>query len=308
MTDHQQHPQVTAGILSYNRKDDLRRTLRNVLSISSPPLDIIVVDNGSTDGTLSMLESEFLSEGHPRLRVIPLKNNEGIAARNRLFQETRTEYLLTLDDDSWPASGNDITRMLSIMERDATIASVCATCVHPESGIAETEGIERFSSGGSRESGFEVLNIAAGGSLLRMKAVRQTGGYDADLFWGREENDLAFQLVQRGWKIVFYPDAVVYHAFSPTERNVYSRLEFITRNTIWILWKYFPLIVAVPAIMLFAARRTLPVIVDFRRFTPVIRGISGGIMGFGRFRAKRTVFSIRQSWGLRRWFYKMLYE
>ncbi len=308
MTNSQRPPRVTAGILSYNRKNDLRRTLRNVLSLAEPSLEVLVVDNGSTDGTLTMLENEFLSAEHSRLRVIPLEQNEGIAARNRLFLETHTDFLLTLDDDSWPASGHDVVKMLTVMERDASIASVCATCIHPESGIAETAGIERFASGGSRETGFEVINIAAGGSLLRMEAVRQTAGYDADLFWGREENDLAFQLVQHGWKIVFYPGAVVYHAFSPTERNVYSRLELITRNTIWILWKYFPLLVAIPAVTLFAVRRALPFIVDYRRCLPVSRGIFKGIRGFVRFRAKRTVFSLRQSWQLRHWFYKMLYE
>ncbi|MFZ1728602.1 MAG: glycosyltransferase, partial [Bacteroidota bacterium] len=245
------------------------------------------------------------------INVLFLDANVGIAARNIFFEEVETEFLLTLDDDSWPRGAEDVERMLRTMESDERIASVCAACIHPDTGVAETEGIERFASGGSADSGYDVVNIAAGGSLLRMSALRETRGYGEEFFWGREENDLSFQLLQRGWRIVFDPRAVIWHSLSPTGRLVYRRLQYVTRNSFWLLWKYFPLTVALPASLIFALRRLLPVVKDPRRAAPVFRGIASGYAGMS---ARRRLshgscrFTLRESWSLRGWFFKLFYE
>jgi GT2 family glycosyltransferase len=198
--------------------------------------------------------------------------------------------------------------MREIMIADPRIASVCASCIHPDTGIAETAGIERFASSGDRAHGYDIVNIAAGGSLLRMEAIRQTDGYGAVFFWGREENDLAFQLLQRRWRVVYYPDAVVWHTLSPTGRDNYRRLEYVTRNSIWLLWKYFPLLVAIPIAKLFALRRLLAVVKDIRRLLPVLRGIVGGARGMIPRRREGRRFTLREAWGLRGWIRKLIRE
>lgn len=249
--------------------------------------------------------------GGSPLRVMFLGTNLGVAARNLFIDHVTTEFLLSLDDDSWPRGADDVERMLRTMESDARIASVCASCVHPDTGVAETEGIERHASGGSAERGYDVVNIAAGGSLLRMEALRETRGYGEEFFWGREENDLAFQLLQRGWRVVYDPRAVIWHALSPAGRMQYERLRHVTRNSFWLLWKYFPLAVALPLALLFALRRLLPVVKDPRRFAPVLRGIAAG---FGGITARRRLspgarrFTLRESMDLRGWFRKLLSE
>ncbi len=333
---------ITACVLSYNRCEDLRRTLKALVAIEG--LQVIVIDNASTDGTAEMLTTEFgatltplpaspakqgpfpvgshmatprqatpLRSSTPLspLHATLLEENIGISARNIFFQNVETDYLLTLDDDSWPRGGEDIERLLRTMEADPRIASVCAACVHPDTGVAETEGIERFASGGSAEAGYDVVNIAAGGSLFRMSAVRETMGYGEEFFWGREENDLAFQLLQRNWRVVFEPRAVIWHTLSPVGRQSYRRLEFVTRNSFWLLWKYFPLTVALPAALLFVLRRLLPIIKDVHRTKPVFRGISAGFAGMGarrRLSPDTRRFTLRESWTLRGWFFKLFFE
>ncbi len=297
---------ITAGILSYNRRESLRRTLDAVLAI--PGLRVLVIDNASTDGSAEMLKEEFSSELYPQLRVIQLEENTGIAARNIFFREVVTDFLLTLDDDSWPRAMDDIDRLRETMIADPRIASVCAACIHPDTGVAETAGIERFASAGDAARGWDVVNIAAGGSLLRMEAMRETAGYGEAFFWGREENDLAFQLLQRGWRVVYDPRAVVWHTMSPTGRNVYRRLSYVTRNSIWLLWKYFPLVVALPMALLFTFRRLIAILRDPRRLAPVLRGTAGGFAGIAARRREGSRFTLRQSWQLRGWFLKLLYE
>ncbi len=306
---------ITACILSYNRKDDLRRTLEALRAIEG--LRVLVIDNASTDGTREMLNAPPVPPVPPAPTapsapsVILLDENLGIAARNIFFEKVQTDFLLTLDDDSWPRSAEDVARMLRTMESDARIASVCASCVHPDTGVAETAGIERFASGGSAEHGYDVVNIAAGGSLLRMEAMRQTRGYGAEFFWGREENDLAFQLLQRGWRVVYDPGAVIWHTLSPAGRHVYRRLQYVTRNSLWLLWKYFPLAAALPVSLLFVFRRILPILKDPRRTGAVLRGIASGYAGMAA--RRRGVpgsrrFTLRESAALRGWFFKLLFE
>jgi GT2 family glycosyltransferase len=297
---------ITAGILSYNRRESLRRTLDAVLAI--PGLRVLVIDNASSDGSADMLREEYAGDRYPQLRVIFLEENEGIAARNIFFRDVVTDFLLTLDDDSWPRAAGDIDRLRETMISDPRIASVCAACIHPDTGVAETEGIERFASAGDAMRGWDVVNIAAGGSLLRMEAMRETAGYGAAFFWGREENDLAFQLLQRGWRVVYDPRAVVWHTMSPTGRNAYRRLAYVTRNSIWLLWKYFPLVVALPVALLFTFRRLIAILRDPRRLLPVLRGAAGGFAGLPARRREGSRFSLRQSWQLRGWFLKLLYE
>ncbi|MCB2203211.1 glycosyltransferase [bacterium] len=297
---------VTAGILSYNRKAALKVTLDAVLAI--PGLRVVVIDNASKDGSAEMLRAEYGREQWPQLRCIFLEENQGIAARNIFMQEVVTDFFLTLDDDSWPRSAKDLVRMLELMERDARVASICASCIHPDTGVAETAGIERFASGGDAARGYDVVNIAAGGSLLRMEALRQTHGYGEEFFWGREENDLAFQLLQKGWRVVYFPDAVVWHAMSATGRNVYRRLQYVTRNSIWLLWKYFPLVIAFPLATLFTLRRLLAIIVDPRRLAPVLKGAASGFAALPARRRSGRRFTMKQSWQLRGWFLKTLYE
>lgn len=295
---------ITAAVLSFNRLPDLKRTLASVLAIEG--LRVLVLDNGSTDGSAGFLREA--AAAHPeRLRVILREENIGIAARNEMFEEINTPFLLTLDDDSWPRSGEDVDAMHDAMECDATIASVCASCIHPETRVAETAGIERFASDGPRDGLYDVVNIAAGGTLLRMDAVRETAGYGAEFFWGREENDLAFQLLLCGWRVTFLPDAVVWHSLSGTGRDPYRRLQNVTRNSYWLLWKYFPLPVALPVSALFTVRRLLPVLRDFRRLRPVLRGIAEGYGGIYAHRQSDR-FTLRGSIALRGWFLKLLYE
>ncbi len=301
-------PSVTACILSWNRSEDLRRTLDHVLAPDMGGLEVFVIDNGSTDGSREMLNEEYSPSRYPRLTVLHLDENIGIAARNIFFEKVRTDFLLTLDDDSWPRSAEDVDLMLSIMSGDGRIASVCAECVHPDTHVAETRGIERFAAGGDRTRGYDVVNIAAGGSLLRMSAIRETDGYDADFFWGREENDLAFQLVAKDRRILYAPEAVIYHAFSPHGRDNYERLFRVTRNSYWLLWKYFPAVISLPTGLLFALRRLLATLRERRRLRPVLRGIAAGFGGYGRMSRKHSRFTLAQSWKLRHWFMKLLYE
>lgn len=308
MTGKTTYPLVTIGILSYNRCDDLRNTLIHLLEDEYANSEILLIDNASTDGTVAMLQQEFTSAKYPRLRILRNESNLGIQARNFLFDEAKGKYFFSFDDDSYPSTGSMITQTVSIMESDPSIAVLCCSCIHPVTGYNETRGIERFATGGSPREGYDLVNIAAGGSAFRMEDIRQTKGYDPDFFHGREENDLAFQLVHRDKRIVFCPQLIVSHLMSGSNRDVHSRLKYVVRNTLWLLWKYFPFPVSIPMALLFSIRRFLSCVKDVKRFGAVMRGLACGISGYRRMKMKAHRFSLTRSLKLWRSLWKMLYE
>lgn len=301
-------PLVTAGVLSFNRKEKLQNTLERLLQVEYKNLEIIVFDNASTDGTREMLEQKFTHYPSSTLRVIYSDSNIGIDGRNVLFREARGKYLFSFDDDSYPSTSTTITQCVGIMENDESIAALCCSCIHPETGYHETSNIERFAMSGDDDTGYDIINIAGGGTLFRMADVRRTLGYDPDFFWGREENDLAFQLVHLKRRIVFYPKFVVFHRMSFESRDIYRNLYLVTRNSIWLLWKYFPFVFSIPLVLLFTVRRFLPVLKDLQRFSPVFRGVFYGISGYYRMKKKAHHFSVADAWRLRLWMFKLLYE
>ncbi len=301
-------PLVSFGVLSYNRREELRATLRQLEACDYPAAEILVLDNGSADGSAGMVEREFSSAAPFPVILIRKSANSGIAARNELFDRAKGKYFFSFDDDSRPSAPGMVAAAVEIMERDPSVAALCCSCIHPSTGYNETRGIERFSAGGDREAGFDLLNVAEGGTLFRMEDIRKTAGYDARLFFSREGNDLGFQLLRLGKRILFRPELVVHHLMSPAGRQEGLRLMYFTRNTFWILWKYFPLPVALPVAMLFAARRIAPAIVHPRRLGPVLMGIVRGTSGFRTMRRGASRFSIGESVAFRKWFLKTLYE
>lgn len=91
------NPLVTVNILSYNRRDELRVTLTKVYEQDYKNIEIIVVDNASSDGSPEMVQKEF-----PEVQLIKLNKNVGIAGWNEGFKAAKGEYVLVLDDDCYP--------------------------------------------------------------------------------------------------------------------------------------------------------------------------------------------------------------
>lgn len=91
------NPLVTINILSYNRKNELRNTLQKVYEQSYKNIEVIVVDNASTDGSTEMIKKEF-----PNVILNELNENIGIAGWNKGFEIAKGDYILVLDDDAYP--------------------------------------------------------------------------------------------------------------------------------------------------------------------------------------------------------------
>ena len=119
-------------IVTYNRREPLLRTLEILHATTPLPAgewEAWVVDNGSTDGTLDALRERF-----PRVNVIARERNEGVWSRSYAFAPARGEYLILLDDDSYPV-GDTVTRSIAHLDANPACAAVVGRVVLPDGSL-----------------------------------------------------------------------------------------------------------------------------------------------------------------------------
>lgn len=214
-------------VLTWNRRDDLRFTLERLVRESHAPLEVIVVDNNSTDGTAAMMAADF-----PQFRYLPQNENLGIAGYNIGFKAAAGDYIVVLDSDSYPAHGA-ISRMVGIFGR------------HPEAGIVAFD--VHAAIPGQPEEPFpgaevrETNGYHGAGAGIRRAVFEKAGYWWEPLFLYFNEMDHALRAMREGFAIVHSPAVRAYHKSSPVARLGGRGAFFYTRNAFWIVWRHYPL-------------------------------------------------------------------
>jgi GT2 family glycosyltransferase len=233
-------PRVTVVIITRNRRAELARTLSKLAGLPEHPL-VIVVDNGSDDGTAA-----HVRWWHPQVRLIAARSNLGAVGRNLALREVTTPYVAFCDDDTWWEPGA-LTRAADALDAHPDVASVTARIVVEPGGTDDPITPELAGSplpGRPGLPGPALLSIMAGASVLRAETFRAAGGFSPRLWLGGEEELLCADLVARGHWLCYLPAAVVHHQAS-TLRDPARRRGLGIRNTLWFTWLRRP---AVPAL------------------------------------------------------------
>jgi GT2 family glycosyltransferase len=211
---------VTTVIMTRNRWSSLQHSLPR----HEGP--VIVVDNGSTDGTAEQVRRYF-----PDVDLVALGKNIGVGARNVGVRRAQTPYVAFADDDSWWAPGAsaaaaevfDAHPRLAVLAarmlvgEEQTVDPVCSLMQHSPLGTAEDL------------PGPSVLGFLACGVVVRRSAFLLAGGFDEDLFFMGEEEKLALDLASAGWGLA-YVDQVVAHHHPAGQRNGRRRATRQGRN------------------------------------------------------------------------------
>ena len=222
--------QVTVVVATRNRRTGLCRTLGYLAALPERP-PIVVVDNGSDDGTPDAVRRAF-----PQVELITLPRNEGAHARNHGVRRARTPYVALSDDDSWWEPGA-LARAVTVLDTHPELGVVAgATLVgaedapDPLNAVLAASPLPRGALPGPRVLGF--LGCAA---VARRDAYLAAGGYSRLLHIGGEEELLAYDLAALGWPISYRPDVVVHHWPSPV-RDAHRRRIQELRNHVLISW------------------------------------------------------------------------
>jgi GT2 family glycosyltransferase len=222
-------PTLSVIIPSYNTAPLVRQCLRSILSRPRPvSVEIIAVDNGSSDGTAELIRNEF-----PEVKVIALPANHGYgAACNRGAQHAQGGILLFLNSDTQVQEGA-LDVVVEAFRRQPSPAAVACHEVDPagntvlscyshhtlRSGISFLTGYRLFKREGDRYrvAGWDrktdrwVDNVSGFAWAIRRETLNQLGGFDEELFLYCEEQDMAMRLEPLGGKILYCADARILH-------------------------------------------------------------------------------------------------
>lgn len=256
-------PEVAVIILNWNGAQLLPECLSALASQTFRDFELWLVDNGSIDGSDSLLNDlertnhpAWLSAPLPRpVRVIRNLDNVGFAAgNNQAFRLCDSPYIATLNNDAiaepgWlgqlvetARGGVDVGMVASTMlfaNRPSLVASA-GISVHRD-GLALDRGLGVPSASFEYVGPRPVFGASAGAALYTSSMLRDVGLFDERFFSYLEDADLAWRARWRGWRAVHNPHAKVLHIYSATggQESVFKRWH-IARNRAWTIYKNMP--------------------------------------------------------------------
>jgi GT2 family glycosyltransferase len=209
-------------IVTHDRREPLLRTLA-ILHRSTPlpshEWEAWVVDNASSDGTLEAVKKQF-----PAVRVIARPRNEGVGARSHAFAPAAGEYLVLLDDDSYPV-GDAVSRSIAYMDSHRDVAAVVGRVVLPD---------------GSLEACAMPAVMLSGAVCLRREHILRTGGFRREFFRKAGEYDVSFRLWNAGLRVERFEDVVYRHDKVLTGRSKAFAHRMDLRNNLILVSRYLP--------------------------------------------------------------------
>ena len=232
---------VAAVILAQRRTEELDRVLGRLEEIGVD--EVLVVDNGLGAAARAAIEAA------PRTRVLGTGTNLGIAGRNLAARETDAEFLLMLDDDSFPLPGT-LEVLLDAFRSSPRLAVAGGLIrdIDPTGRVLRLDELGTFDwflrAGRADEpaQGLPSFFFPEGGCMMRRDAFLDVGGYFEPYFFAGVELDLTTRLVAGGWEVRYFPQARFDHLKREVSRAPGpARRRLMIRNQLWYFWLNFPL-------------------------------------------------------------------
>jgi len=226
-------------IITFNRKDELKECLASIFNQTILPDEIIIVDNNSSDGTKDLFGPGKID--HPAIKYYRLEKNLGVAgARNYGINKASGDILIFIDDDALIKSSDAFEKIILKFKNDPNLG-VCAFKIvnfYTKQVIPE-EFPHKDKSIMDLNEEFETSYFIGAAHAIKREVFEKCGLYPDEYFYGMEELDLSFRILDRGYKIVYCPDIVVLHKKSRRGRiKDKDKWIYLLRNRMCISYKY----------------------------------------------------------------------
>ncbi|MFN3307131.1 MAG: glycosyltransferase family 2 protein [Candidatus Kapaibacteriota bacterium] len=265
---------ISVVIVSRNRKEDLIRAIESYKKQTYKNVEIVIVDNCSTDGT-----KEEIPLLYPDVKYFWLPENFDIRSIILGVHWSSGEIIWRCDSDSIPESDDTFEKIIEIFRKN------------PDIDIIATEDIEvrrnyqvwdwyplKVDKTNIPPAGYVSGGFSGTGAALKRKVFETIGGFNG---FGYEEYDFAARAIIAGFNIRYFPNIRTLHFASTTERDVYSRWLCTCQQFIRFTWKFFPFFRAIGRTFL---------IFFFQIFEAFLRRINPFVLLEGIFLMLTTIF------------------
>lgn len=240
---------LSVVIATYNSSSCIRQCLYSVINQDFRGLEVIVVDNGSKDGTPGLIRSFF-----PQVKLIENPVNKGASeARNQGIEVSSGKWAMTLDCDAYLETGFFLNLLRVIDKVPETIGAIQPKILNEHSTAIFSAGIflsalRRFYDMGQGEPGDgrfvdsrPVFGVCAAAGVYRrimLEDVKEkTGYFDERFFFLVEDVDLSWRAQRKGWQAMFYPQLVCYHRTNSSNTDRSTRKYLCFRNRLYMIAK-----------------------------------------------------------------------
>jgi GT2 family glycosyltransferase len=254
-----EHIRLSVIIINWNTRDMLRDCLKSQQSyIDDEQYEFIVVDNGSSDGSVAMVQSEF-----PKVHVVALEKNIGFTGGNNAgLAVAGGKYLLLLNSDT-EVVGDALGTMCDYLDEHPAVGAVGAKLISPDGSTQES--CRRFPSHKTalfnrkslltkyfpgnryskaylmtdeeRSTTREVDWVMGAALMTRRTVIEQIGPLDPTFFIYAEDVDWCLRMHRAGWKIVYLPAAEILHHYEVTIRAVPFKMNLERHKSMWHYYK-----------------------------------------------------------------------
>jgi GT2 family glycosyltransferase len=218
------NPVFSLIIISWNRKEVLKKILLGLSEQVEDSFQVIVVDNGSCDGTDIMLGDSF-----PQVKLIKLKKDIGVAAYNLGIEKASGEFLVLMDSDAL-LEKNALRKIKERFMQDGSIDVVSLNIINYSTAQSETQAWQH-----------DTPNINGCAVAMRQKVLKEAIGYDRRYFLYHNDLELATRLLAKGYHLYHDHDIICYHLRAQASRVRGLALFYLTRNAFFYYWKYYPI-------------------------------------------------------------------
>lgn len=229
-----QPPFVSIIIVSYNAKGYLKNCLESLSKMTYPHYEILLVDNGSTDGT-----SEFVKKKFPHVTILKNSVNLGFSGGHDVaLRQVLGDAVLLLNSDTI-VQGNLLTVLIEELYANKNIGAVQPKLVlYPQknqidsigsfflsTGVLYHFGLEKNPDLSIYNKPMEIYCSKAACLLVKLEVIKKTGLFDKDFFTVFEDTDFCHRIWLAGYRIIYTPRTTVYHKAGGTNNR--ARRSFI---------------------------------------------------------------------------------
>lgn len=241
---------TTVVIPNYNGMKYIADCLSSLMRGKDIP-EIIVVDNGSTDGS-----REWIGKMYPSIQVIAFEENKGFsAAVNAGIRATKTEFVFLLNNDT-TVQAEAIYALEAAMEQNTQIFSVAGKMINMKcqdklDGAGDFYNAFGWAFSRGKDKKFDqyekpnrIFSACAGAALYRRELFQQIGLFDENHFAYLEDLDIGYRANLLGYRNIYEPKAVIYHAGSGVSGSRHNafKVRLSSRNSIYLIYKNMPIL------------------------------------------------------------------